>query len=76
MDLDKHNSVKSACLVLGLSQLCMMPQLLQNIVFASKVDTRDTKIIISLCWFKSMTHSRCKINNLIRIYGIIQNFRG
>jgi hypothetical protein len=46
-------------LILGLSQLSILPQ---KILVDSKVVKIDPKIVISLCKYKSVTHSvgRCK----------------
>ena len=49
--LDEINLVKLCYsgLVLGLSQLSLLPQLSQKMMFDSKVVKNDSKIIISLC---------------------------
>ncbi len=44
-------------LVLGSSQFSILPQLPPKIMLDSKVVKIDPKIMISLCYFKSVTHS-------------------
>ena len=58
MDLDKLNLVTFGYggLVLGSCQFLLLPQLPQKMILNSKVVKKDSKIIISLCWSKSVTH--------------------
>ena len=58
-DLDKFNLVKFSYggLVLGSGQFLQCPQLPQGMTLASKVVKSDSKIIISLCLSKYVTHS-------------------
>ena len=44
-------------LVLGSSQFLLLPQLPKILLLISKVVTSDLKIIILICWSKSVTHS-------------------
>jgi len=50
-------------LVLSSSQISLLPQLPQKTTLNLKVVKLDSKIIISLCWSKSVTHF-CKWNSL------------
>ena len=58
-DLDKISYVKLGYggLVLSSRQFSMLTQQPQKMTHASKVVNSDSKIIITVCWSKSVTHS-------------------
>ena len=65
-DLNKLNLVKIPHdgSILGLSQIPLLTQLLQKMMLASKVVKIDSKIIISICKYKSTSQS-VQLNSLI-----------